>query len=161
MPSRSVLFKDTFLKGAPAYLFQIFSRHHRYLLHPLGRNNPPLQPGDPLPTLESIHSSRRGEGGVASRGGPLWSPAVPLVDTGGEFPMQAERSDGLRVGADLSCPPPIYRPSLGYPDVRISYSICIIAPLGVAWPTPDAEHPTLESFNVRSNFVCLSSHALI
>ena len=72
-----------------------------------------------------------------------------------KYPMIAfNKIHPTTVGADLSA-------RAGCPDVRISYSICIIAPLGVAWPTPDAEHPVLESFIVRSYYLCLSTHALV
>jgi hypothetical protein len=52
---------------------------------------------------EGKYPNRRGEGGEEWSGGPLWSPAVPLQDTGGELPVKAERSDG-HWGRD-----PIYR----------------------------------------------------
>src|SRR5579859_1319012 len=68
-PNGNVLFKDTFLKGTPAYLFlfQTFSTDH-----------------DPLPIPNSIHSPRRGGGGVVDGWGRLRRP--PLIKTRTKHP---------------------------------------------------------------------------
>ncbi len=67
-------------------------------------------------TLASMYIKEKGTVGAR-----LWTLT--------KYPGHRER-DGTPVGADLSCPPPIYRPRQTQWYVRIILSMCIIAPVG-------------------------------